>query len=268
MKSWLGTAAIIVSFAAGTLGASAAMAADAASGAPTVLITGSNRGIGLEFARQYAAKGWRVIATARDPAKAEELKALAASHSNVTIETLDVADNKAIDALAARYAGQPIDVLLNNAGWLGEPDEQSFAQLDYETFEEVLRVNTYAPLRISQAFLDNVAASEQKKIIGITSGLASIESTKRFGSLYFYRVSKAGLNMALRTLQAEVRSRGIKVGILAPGVVETRLLKQSGFSGPDALSPEESAASVIRNIEALNTQDAKFILNTGEILPW
>lgn len=268
MRSLLRMALSVALTIAGTAGTSLAAAADGTDRKPTVLITGSNRGIGLEFARQYADKGWRVIATARDPAKAEDLKALAARNPNVTLEALDVADNGQIDALAAKYKGQPIDVLLNNAGWLGEPEAQSFAKLDYDTFEEVLRINTYAPLRLSQAFVDNVAASGQKKIVSITSGLASIESTKRFGGLYFYRVSKTGLNMAMRTLQAEVRSKGIKVGILAPGVVETRLLQQSGFSGPGTLSPEESAASVIRNIEALDDQDANFILNTGETLPW
>ncbi len=235
---------------------------------PTVLITGSNRGIGLEFARQYAEQGWRVIATTRDPAGATELAALAKQHANLSIERLDVADNAQIDALAQKYRGQPVDVLLHNAGILGELESQRFAVLDESTFAEVLRVNTYAPLRLSQAFLENVAASGQKKIVAITSGLSSIESTLRFGNLYFYRISKAGLNMAMRTLQVEVRERGIKVGILAPGVVETRLLKQSGFSGAGALQPAESAAAVIRNIAAIDDQDAKFILYDGSELPW
>jgi len=233
----------------------------------TVLITGSNRGIGLEFARQYAEKGWRVIATARDPANATELAALVAKHSNLVVEPLDVSDNAAIDALAAKYRGEPVDVLLNNAGWLGDRDAQALDRLDYATFEEVLRVNTYAPMKLSQAFLDNVAASGQKKIIAITSGLSSLTNTTRFGSLYFYRVSKVGLNMAMRTLQAEVRGKGIKVGILAPGVVDTRLLRQSGWTG-EALEPADSAAAVIRNIEALDNQDAKFTLYDGTNVAW
>ena len=158
-------------------------------------------------------------------------------------------------------------MLLNNAGWLGDREKQALDALDYATFEEVLRVNTYAPLVMAQAFMENVVASPQKKIVTITSGLSSLTNTTRFGSLYFYRISKAGVNMAMRTLQAEVRAKGVKVGILAPGVVDTRLLRQSGFSGPGTLNTEQSVTAVIRNIENL-TQDAEMILYTGEKLPW
>jgi NAD(P)-dependent dehydrogenase (short-subunit alcohol dehydrogenase family) len=248
--------------------ASAASApAPAAGGAPpVVLITGSNRGIGLEFARQYAEKGWTVIATARDPATATELAAIAAKHPNVTIDRFDVADPAQLQALVAKYRGKPIDVLLNNAGWLGEREKQSLDNLDYATFEEVMRVNAYAPLAISRAFLDNVLASQQKKIVTITSGLSSQANTTRGGGLYFYRISKAGVNMAMRTLQAETRARGVKVGILAPGMVDTRLLRASGY--PVAgISPEKSVTGVIRNIENL-TQDAQIVLYDGSIVPW
>jgi NAD(P)-dependent dehydrogenase (short-subunit alcohol dehydrogenase family) len=241
--------------------------ATAAGGAPpVVLITGSNRGIGLEFARQYAEKGWTVIATARDPATATELAAIAAQHPNVKIDRFDVADPAQLQALAAKYRGQPIDVLINNAGWLGEREKQSLDDLDYATFEEVMRVNTYAPLAISRAFLDNVVASQQKKIVTITSGLSSQTNTTRGGGLYFYRISKAGVNMAMRTLQAETRAQGVKVGILAPGMVDTRLLRASGY--PVAgITAEKSVTGVIRNIENL-AQDAQIVLYDGSIVPW
>lgn len=253
--------------AAVMVGSGGASATETKASAPTVLITGSNRGIGFEFARQYAQAGWKVIATTRDPAKATELAAVAKAHPNLVIERLDVGDLAQIEALAAKYKGQPIDVLLNNAGILGGTAEQSLAQLDQATFEEVLRVNTLGPLRMSQAFLENVAASEQKKIVSITSGLSSITNTTRFGNLYFYRISKTGLNMGMRTLQADVRKRDIKVGILAPGIVDTALLRASGWKG-ESLTPEASAAAVIRNIENLDNQDAKFILEDGSVLPW
>ena len=233
----------------------------------TVLITGSNRGIGLEFARQYAVAGWKVIATTRDPKSATELAALAATQKNIVIEPLDVADNTQISALAAKYQGQPIDVLLNNAGTLGDGDKQSLNEFDYANFENVLHVNTYAPLAISRAFLDNVLASEQKKIVAITSGLSSISNTQRFGSLYFYRISKAGLNMAMRTLQAELRGKGVKIGILAPGVVETRLLRQSGYRGPGVITPQQSVTAVIANIAKLD-QTAEITLYNGDKVPW
>lgn len=244
----------------------ALLTATPATAAPVVLITGSNRGIGLEFVRQYAEKGWVVIATARDPAGAPELGALAAKHTNVSVEKLDVADSAQIAALAAKYAGKPVDVLLNNAGWLGDRDKQSLEQLDYATFEEVMRVNTYAPLAISRAFMPNVLASEQKKIVTITSGLSSQTNTQRGGGLYFYRISKAGVNMAMRTLAAETRGKGVKIGILAPGMVETRLLRASGFPGA-GISPEKSVSGVIRNIETL-TQDAEIVLYDGSKVPW
>ena len=233
----------------------------------TVLITGSNRGIGLEFVRQYAAAGWKVIATTRDPKSATELAALAASRKNIIVEPLDVADNTQINVLAAKYKGQPIDVLLNNAGTLGDADKQSLNGFDYANFENVLHVNTYAPLAIARAFLDNVLASEQKKIVAITSGLSSIANTQRFGSLYFYRISKVGLNMAMRTLQAELRGKGVKVGILAPGVVETRLLRQSGYRGPGVITPEQSVTAVIANIAKLD-QTAEITLYNGDKVPW
>ena len=232
-----------------------------------ILVTGANRGLGLEFVKQYAEAGWRVIACARDLSGAMALRELAAAHEKIRLETLDVGVPAQIEALAARLAGQPIDVLLNNAGWLGDRQKQSLSELDYATFEEVLRVNTYAPLAMARAFMPNVLASTQKKIVVITSGLSSLTNTARFGNLYFYRLSKAAVNMAMRTLQAEVRDRGVKVGILAPGMVDTRLLRSSGYEGPGVIQAPQSVTAVMRHIEAL-TQDAEMTLYTGDKLPW
>ena len=234
---------------------------------PTVLVTGANRGLGLEFVRQYAERGWRVIATARHPHGAPELTALATTHPNVSIETLDVGAGESIRDLARKFTGQAIDVLLNNAGWLGDRDKQSFATLDYETFEEVLRINTFGPLAMAQAFMPHVLASEQKKIVVITSGLSSLTNTSRFGNLYFYRASKAAVNMAMRTLQAEVREQGVKIGILAPGMVSTRLLHSSGYQGPGVIEAPQSVTAVIGHIERLD-QNAEMTLYTGEKIPW
>lgn len=232
-----------------------------------ILVTGANRGLGLEFVKQYAEAGWRVIACARDLSGATALRELAAAHENIRLETLDVGVPAQIEALAVRLAGQPIDVLLNNAGWLGDRHKQSLSELDYATFEEVLRINTYAPLAMARAFMPNVLASAQKKIVVITSGLSSLTNTVRFGNLYFYRLSKAAVNMAMRTLQAEVRDRGIKVGILAPGMVDTRLLRSSGYEGPGVIQAPQSVTAVMRHIETL-TQDAEMTLYTGDKLPW
>lgn len=234
----------------------------------TVLITGSNRGLGLEFARQYAEKQWNVIATCRDPDTAAELKQLQARHSNIAIERLDVADAAQIAALAAKYKGRAIDVLLNNAGILGEPAQQKFGANDYEQFREVLLVNTYAPIEMAEHFVENVAASRQKKIVTITSGLGSMEITRRSGGLYAYRISKAGVNMAMRVLQADVRPRGITVGLLSPGMVDTRLLAQSGYKG-EALSPAASVTALVGLIDKLTPEEgASFIHYDGSKLPW
>jgi NAD(P)-dependent dehydrogenase (short-subunit alcohol dehydrogenase family) len=135
----------------------------------TILITGSNRGLGLEFVKQYAAAGWNVIATARDVTGAKELRELVARYSRVTLEKLDLVDRAGIKALAAKYRGRPIDVLLNNGGLLGDMKAQQLGSLDYKQFEEVMAVNVYAPLAMAEAFQDSVAASTQKKIVSMTS---------------------------------------------------------------------------------------------------
>ena len=235
--------------------------------APVILVTGCNRGLGLEFVKQYAELGWEVIATAREPQHAPELSALAAQHRKVTIEALDVGDPYAITELAGRYVGKSIDVLLNNAGLLGDRNTQAFKHLDFNSFEEIMRVNAYGPLAIARAFLPNILAGQQKKIIGITSGLSSITNTSQFGNLYFYRMSKTALNMGLRVLQVELREVGVKVGILAPGMVNTRLLRSSGYQGSGVLQVSQSVAAVIKNIERLS-QSAEIILYTGETVPW
>jgi NAD(P)-dependent dehydrogenase (short-subunit alcohol dehydrogenase family) len=235
--------------------------------AATVLITGSNRGIGFEFARQYAQKGWVVLATARRPGGADDLKALAAEYPNVKIERLDVTDPATIEALAEKYRDHPIDVLINNAGVLGDPAVQTLQDLEYETFTQVMAVNVFGALAVSQAFLEQVGASDQKKIVTITSSMGSMTLT-RSGNFYFYRISKAGVNMAMRTLQADVRDRGIIVAMLMPGAVATRMLAQTGYRGP-ALSPEESVSRLIKVIINLSPEQAgTFLQYDGKTLPW
>jgi NAD(P)-dependent dehydrogenase (short-subunit alcohol dehydrogenase family) len=232
---------------------------------PTVLITGSNRGIGLELARQYAAKGWRVIATCRKPDAATELKALAAASPAVTIEALDVSDFAAIDALAAKYAGTPIDVLMNNAGITGGPLPQFFGRMQWPVFEEVLRVNTIAPLKMAEAFIRHVEASGQKKIVSVSSSEGSISAVSS-ARMYFYRASKAALNMEMRNLSFQLKKRGVAVGMINPGPVATDMMKGVPMKLREI---PDAAADIIRITDGLNIENTGSFWNyDGVVLGW
>lgn len=208
------------------LGASAAARPAAAEPAPnpgTALITGSDRGIGLALAREFESRGWRVIATCRDPAKATELTNFAHDHTTVSVEKLDVSDDAAIDALVAKLKGRPIDALVNNAGTTGSVEAQTLSKLDPDAFLRVLRVNSYAPLRVSAAFLELVAASRQRKIIGMSSGYGSLASVEKiaadgYPNAYYYAMSKAALNMGLREFAFEVAPRHVTTVLLSPAL--------------------------------------------------
>ncbi len=236
------------------------------------LVTGANRGIGLALVTVLADKGWHVLATCRDPDHAEELKALAARRPGVTIDRLDVTDIPGLDALASKYRSQPIDVLINTAGILGDPAAQQLGRLDEKAFEEVMRVNAYAPLRVAQAFLDSVAASHQKKIVTLTSRAGSIAVVEDASDHYFYRMSKSASNMSMRLLQNDVRSRGILVALISPGPVDTQMNREwrrGAPPSPSLQSPLQSAAAVVKLIEHLSPEQTGHAINyDGAPLPW
>ena len=234
---------------------------------PTVLITGANRGLGLEFTRQYVDRGWRVIATARRPEAADDLIALADEHPGlVIIEKLDVQDFKAIDALAEKYTDTPIDILLNNAGINGGARNQIFRKLRYEVYEDVLLTNTIAPLKMSEAFYDNLLASQQKKIVTVSSSEGSIGSAKQ-ARLYFYRSSKAAVNMVMVNLALQLKRRGISVGIVNPGPTDTDFM--AGLPKSMLRPPSDAVADMIRNIDGLNLETTgTFWQYDGTIMPW
>ena len=173
-------------------------AAEHGEGSKTVLITGANRGLGLEFARQYADAGWRVIGTARKPEKAKELADL-----GVRLMQLDVADAASVAKLAADLDDQPIDLLINNAG-MANRDGMSFETLSFEGIERVLQVNTIGPMRVTRALLPHLRLGKGKQIVHITSGLGSIEENTE-GGFYGYRESKAALNMFNRSLAVNLK---------------------------------------------------------------
>ena len=255
--------------------------------APTVLITGSSRGIGLEFARQYADMGWRVIATCRDPAGARELQQLAAKHGNLTVEAMDITSAAGIAAAAAKYRDQPIDVLVNNAAHLGPRSTQQFGQLDWDLFGESFQTNAVGPMRVIQAFAANVATSRQKRIVTLSSAAGSIAALSTSPvQFYQYRASKAALNMLMHGIALDLAGRGIVVGIVNPGLVDTRgiMALKPGDSVPDAfvplmplvksgalklISPAESVGAMIRLIAGLTpAQSGRFLNYDGQPLPW
>jgi NAD(P)-dependent dehydrogenase (short-subunit alcohol dehydrogenase family) len=225
---------------------------------PTVLITGANRGIGLELAKQYATDGWSVIATARDPKNADGLSAL---KGDIRVEALEVTDEKRIKALAKALKGTTIDVLLNNAGML--TGYESLGETDAESWLKTLHVNSIAPLKLTEALVEHVAGSQQKKIASITSGMGSMGGHASSGA-YAYRSSKAALNMVMVTAANELRSRGISVAVISPGWVKTDM----GGSGA-TLHVKQSAAGIRKVIDKLNVGiSGQFFNYSGENLPW
>ncbi len=190
---------------------------------PRVLITGANRGIGFEFVSQYASEGWHVIACCRDPEGAGALQDIArTSDGRIRIASLDVLDHSTIDAVAAGYRGEPIDVVINNAGIPGPRGEsiagQQFGTLDYDEWLHVLRTNTLGPMKVSEAFADNVAASEQKKIVHISSTIGSNAEAQL--QAFVYSSSKAALTKVSTLMAEALRERGITVLALCPGHVK------------------------------------------------
>ncbi len=233
---------------------------------PTVLITGSNRGIGLEFAKQYAERGWHVIATARKPDAADDLRALAGQFDKVVIEQLDVTDFDRVDELAAQYAETPIDLLLLNAGISAAMDEQTFTKMNFDTFSRVLEVNTVAPLKISEAFYPHVRDSRDKKIVTVSSSQGSIGSTKK-PRLYFYRASKAAVNMLMWNLSLQLERKGISVALVNPGPTDTRMM--AGLPKKFLRPVDVAVADMMRNIDGLTLETSgSFYQYDGTILPW
>ena len=251
--------------------------------ADTVLVTGSNRGIGLQLVTQYAEAGWDVIATSRTPGDDEALQALAAEHQNVTIEALDVTDMAQIAALSDRYSDRSIDVLINNAGLLGGREGQEWGNLSADLFDQVMAVNVFGPLKVSEAFAGSVAASEQKKLVVISSTIGSISRMRRPTRLPILATSKAAVNMAMKTVAEQLRSEDVTVAMIMPGIVRTRMTYQSGgmsleeasrqtsfdIDRPGSISAEESAARIIAVIDALDgSETGIFLNNDGSRLDW
>jgi len=225
-----------------------------------VFITGANRGIGLEFTRQYARDGWNVIACCRDLAQATDLQQLAQAYPNIKTYALDVADFDAIEALAAALKDVKIDVLINNAGVYPHSDLQA---ADAGDWLHAFKVNSMAPFKMATAFMPNIAASQLRKLVTLSSKMGSLDDNTSGGS-YIYRSSKTAANMVMKSLSIDLQPYGISVAVLHPGWVQTEM------GGPGALIDAQTSVSGLRQVIAnLNLANSgQFIAYDGKVISW
>ncbi|MFP4087099.1 MAG: SDR family oxidoreductase [Desulfobacteraceae bacterium] len=230
---------------------------------PNVLITGSNRGLGLEWVRQYAEEGWRVFATCRHPAEARSLRELSGQHPEVSIHRLDVTVVEDIRGLFWELEGTPVDVLLGNAGVYLEKNVAEFGSLCYHDWLRTLEVNTMGTVRVAERFLENIAKSQKRLIVAVSSHMGSIADIQDPGS-YYYRSSKAALNAVMEGLSVKLKPRGIGVLILHPGGVKTRM------GPPHGISVRESVRGMRRIVQdfQLERDTGRFVKYDLAPMPW
>ena len=230
---------------------------------PSAMITGANRGLGLEWARQYAEAGWRVFASCRRPEEADDLKALAGRHPGVSVHRLDVTDSEQVRTLQLDLEEARINVLLNNAGVYLDKFMDSFGGIDYDVWLRTFAVNTLGTVRVSEAFIGQVARSERKLVVAISSHMGSIAEIGAPGN-YAYRSSKAALNAAMKGLSHALAPRGIGVLLLHPGWVKTRM------GGPGSpLTPEQSVRGMRALVDNFQAEmNGRFFRHDGSEIPW
>ena len=229
---------------------------------PTILITGANRGIGLELNEQFAEDGWQVLACCRNPAEAGQLQALSDRGLAIELHALDVTNYEQMATLSDQLANRPIDILLSNAGIYGSKGT-GFGEIDAQEWRQVLEVNTIAPLMLVQAFVEQVAASQQKLVAVISSKVGSIADNSSGGS-YIYRSSKTAVNQVVKSLSIDLAGRDIAVISLHPGWVQTEM------GGPNAEIGTDESVSGLKSIlqSAGSAQSGQFIEFNGNSIPW
>ncbi len=227
----------------------------------TVLITGANRGLGLEFTRQYADAGWQVIACCRQPQEAQALNQLATDHKLIRVMSLDVTDHPQIKSLSAELRNTVIDVLIANAAVYG--DRSSFGGIDYQAWRNTMETNVFSALKLAESFARHLALSEQGIFVAISSLMGSMADNGSGGS-YLYRSSKAALNAVMKSLSYDFARQGTGVIIFHPGWVRTDM------GGPNGLiDADESIAGMRQCIEQFElAQTACFIKYDGTPMPW
>lgn len=245
---------------------------DFASVKATVFISGASRGLGLEFARQYAAQGWNVIATARRPEASDGLQTLVGQYPRtVVLDSMDVTIQADVERVAERIAAHPIDVLIHSAGIWGDLDKQTFGTLDYDAYQWIYEVNAIGPVRVSEALITNVRASQQKKIIILGGGMGTRKTVESApGGHYWYRMARAANLISMAIVQRENKKSGVVVGIISPGKVDTQMLKDSGWPTHfKKISAEDSARFVIEQIETLTPEKGGELINyDGTVIGW
>jgi len=226
---------------------------------PTVFISGASRGIGLEFARQYAVAGWEVIGTVRDAESAARLKETA---PGVEIQMADMADLASIARLTEAMAGRPIDLLICNAGVFGAQRDQPFGHSDFAIWDYVLKVNIMGPAALAEALISNIEASDRKQIVMISSGAGSNFRNK--GKNHIYKSSKAALNSVMRSFAGDLADRGITLIAMHPGGVRTAM-----GGAQSTLDPDQSVSAQRKVFDALTLeQSGKFYQWDGTEVPW
>lgn len=227
----------------------------------TVLITGANRGLGLEFCRQYAQAGWQVLACCRQTEQAKALNKLAADYSSLRVIALDVADHPQIDALSNELKNTVIDVLVSNAGVYG--DRNSFGQLDYQVWRNTLETNVLSAIKLAEAFTHQLASSQQGIFVALSSLMGSMADNGSGGS-YLYRSSKAALNAVMKSLSFDFARQGTGVIIFHPGWVRTDMGGSNGL-----IEVDESVHGMCQQIEQFQlSQTGCFIKYDGTEMPW
>ena len=225
---------------------------------PTALITGAGRGLGLEFSRQFAEDGWTVLAGVREPERADELRRI---DGDVSPVPLDVADPASVAILGERLSGIPIDLLINNAGIYG-PREMSLGAFDFDAWRDVFEVNTLAPMRVAEAFIEHLRAGQGRRIVTVSSKMGSIEDGS--GGSYIYRSSKAAVNAAMKNLAMDLQGEGFTIVVVHPGWVRTDM------GGPAAaIDAVESVTGLKKVIDGLTPSDTgRFFNYDGTPIPW
>jgi len=228
----------------------------------TILVTGANRGLGIEFVEQYLNEGNEVIATYRNENSSMDLIEMGNERSNLKLLQLDVSSNKSLNSFAENLGDSPIDIFINNAGVYG-PRNSSFGNVDEENWIPAIKINAIAPILLTQLIIKNIRSGADKKLIYITSKMGSIDDNKG-GGAYVYRSSKTALNAVVKSLSVDLKNEGIVVVLIHPGWVKTDM------GGPNALIDKDTSVrgmtEVISNLDISST--GNFYNYDGSIIPW